>query len=275
MDHRCVIEWVASPLVGMVHVRALPGAHRYGGDFAAVVERAVHEARVLAEAGFDALLLENMHDAPYLKRSEASETVAAMTAVACAVRAATTLPLGVQILAGANRAAVSVAAAAGACFVRAEGFVFGHLADEGLIESDAGELLRHRERIRAGGVAVYADIKKKHSSHAITADVDLAETARAAEFFGADGVIVTGVATGRPTSADDLRAVRAATRLPVLVGSGCTPDNLRDLWGVADAFIVGSWIKTDGVWSSEICPDRARAMVEAAGGLRREGAAGG
>ena len=268
MDHRSVIAGVDRPLVGMIHVRPLPGAHRYDGDFVAVVECAVREARLLGEAGFDALLLENMHDAPYLKRAEASETVAGMTAVACAVRAATSLPLGIQILAGANRAAVSVAAAAGACFVRAEGFVFGHVADEGLMESDAGLLLRHRGRIRAGGVAVFADIKKKHSSHAITADVDLAETARAAEFFGADGVIVTGVATGRPTSADDLRAVRAATRLPVLVGSGCTPDNLPEIWDAADAFIVGSWIKTDGAWSSDICPACAAAVVRAARNLR-------
>ena len=88
--------------------------------------------------------------------------------------------------------------AVGAAFVRVEGFVFAHVADEGLIESDAGALLRYRRAIGAEGVRVFADVKKKHSAHAITADVDLAETAHAAEFFLADGVIVTGAATGEP-----------------------------------------------------------------------------
>src|SRR6185295_17642379 len=110
------------------------------------------------------------------------------------------LPLGVQVLAGANKEALAVAHAAGCQFIRAEGFVFAHVADEGLMpEADAGSLLRYRRAIGAEHIAVLADIKKKHSSHAITADVDLAETAKAAEFFGAEGVVVTGTATGEPT----------------------------------------------------------------------------
>lgn len=110
-----------------------------------------------------------------------------MAVIGSEVRHASGLPLGVQILAGANLAAMAVAHACGASFVRVEGFVFAHVADEELIESSAGELLRYRRAIGADAVRVFADIKKKHSAHAITADVDLAETARAAEFFQADG----------------------------------------------------------------------------------------
>ena len=130
--------------------------------------------------------------------------------------------------------------------------------------ADAGSLLRYRRQIGAEQVAVLADIKKKHASHAISADVDLADTARAAEFFGAEAVVVTGTATGRPTSPEEVRAVREAVRIPVVVGSGVTAENLADYWSVANAFIVGSYFKRDGIWSNPPDPERLeRFIVEA------------
>ena len=212
--------------------------------------------------GVDALAIENMHDTPYLRGSVGPEITAAMTAVGRAVKQAAPLPCGVQVLAGANREALAVAAAAGLDFVRVEGFVFAHVGDEGLHESCAGALLRYRRQIGAEHVLVFADIKKKHSSHALTADVNLAETARAAAFFRADGLVVTGEATGRATDAGDLQAVRAATDLPVLVGSGVTGDNLGSYAAVADALIVGSHFKRDGRWENEVDPDRVARFME-------------
>jgi predicted TIM-barrel enzyme len=113
-------------------------------------------------------------------------------------------------------------------------------------------------------VAILADIKKKHSSHAITSDIDVGEMARAAEFFGADGVIVTGLATGQPILLDDLGTARVATDLPILVGSGVTPESVGDLFAYADALIVGSWYKADGVWCNAPDAGRAHTLVEAA-----------
>ena len=150
-----------------------------------------------------------------------------MTVVATAVRREVpALPLGIQVLAGANHESVAVAHASGARFVRVEGFVFAHVADEGLMQSDAGTLLRYRRQVGAEAVAVFADVKKKHSAHAMTADMDIAETARAAEFFLADGVIVTGTATGRPADRAEVEAVADAVSIPTLVGSGTTPENI-------------------------------------------------
>ncbi|MHC4947349.1 MAG: BtpA/SgcQ family protein [Planctomycetota bacterium] len=256
-------------LIGMVHVAALPGTPRSRLGVADVARQAAGEARLLADAGFDAVIVENMHDLPYLLRDVGPEITASMTAVAAAVRAAVALPLGVQILAGANRASLAVAHAVGAEFIRAEGFVFASVADEGLLaDADAGPLLRYRRAIGAEAVRILADVKKKHSAHAITADVDVAEIARAAEFFGADGVIITGVATGLPIRVDDLGTARVATELPLVVGSGVTPDSIGDLFAYADAIIVGSWFKRDGLWSNPPDPDRARAMVAAAEAAR-------
>ena len=157
---------------------------------------------------------------------------------------------------------MAAAHACGASFVRVEGFVFAHFADEGLIESCAGELLRYRRAIGAERIRVFADIKKKHSAHAITADVDLADTARAAEFFQADGVIVSGAATGRTTDPDDVRQASDAVTIPTLVGSGVTPENMR-CFAAADGLIVGSSVKRGGLWSNELDEDRVRAVAGA------------
>lgn len=255
--------------VGMIHVGALPGTPGASQSVTSLVRQARDEARVLADGGVDAILIENMHDRPYLRQGVGPEIVAAMTAIAAGVRDAVSLPLGVQILAGANREALAVALAADCRFIRAENFAYAHVADEGLMaEADAGPLLRYRRAIGAEAVAVLADVKKKHSSHAITADVDLAEAARTTEFFGADGVIVTGVATGRPTAPADAAAVFEAVTVPVWIGSGVTPENLPALWPVADAFVVGSYLKRDGDWRNEPDPARIRTLLGVAAQLR-------
>jgi uncharacterized protein len=258
-------------LIGMIHVGALPGTPAappdpQGGSgtrpLEHAIETAVAEARAYRDCGYTAVMIENMHDRPYLKRAVGPEIVAAMAAIGREVRRAVDVPLGVQVLAAANREALAVAHACGGTFVRVEGFVFAHVADEGLIESDAPELMRYRRAIGAEGVRVFADVKKKHSSHALTADVDIVETARAAGFFLADGVVVTGPATARAADTAEVEAVALGTDLPVLVGSGLTPANLP-AYPCADGLIVGSWVKRDGLWSNPLDGERAHAVAAA------------
>ncbi|HKO43287.1 MAG TPA: BtpA/SgcQ family protein [Pyrinomonadaceae bacterium] len=253
---------VRRALIGVVHLQALPGTPANKLDVAAIASIAVDEARSYESAGFHGLMIENTHDRPYLKSAVGPEITAAMAVVSAAVRNAVALPLGLQVLAGANSNAIAVAHAAGANFVRVEGYAFAHVADEGLIEASAGPLLRYRRAIGAEHIRVFADIKKKHSAHAITADVDIVETAKAAEFFAVDGVIVSGIATGQPTDAAEVNSVAAAVNVPTLVGSGITAENIQDYNG-ADAFIVGSSIKEEGLWSNPIDMDRARELVRA------------
>lgn len=243
----------------MVHLLPLPGSPLWAGSLDAVVERALEEAQVYREAAYDALIMENMHDVPYLPGRVGPETVAAMAVVGRELRALG-LPLGVQVLAAANQEALAVALAAGAEFIRAEAFVFGHVADEGWLGAQAGELLRYRRSIGAERVAVFADLKKKHSAHAVTADVSLAETARAAQFFRVDGVVVTGTATGQETSAAEVADVAAAVDLPVLVGSGVTPANVGT-YPAARGLIVGSWVKHAGLWSEPLDAERVRRLA--------------
>jgi uncharacterized protein len=182
-------------------------------------------------------------------------------------RAAPDVALGVQVLSGGAMEAIAIAHATGAGFVRVENFVFAHVADEGLLErAEAGPLLRYRKAIGATEVQVFADIKKKHASHAITADVPLAAAVEGAMFFGADGVIVTGAATGKATDVGDVTAAKAVSSKPVLVGSGVSPRDAAKLLAHADGLIVGSYVKAGGVWSNPVDEERARALVRAARG---------
>jgi uncharacterized protein len=257
-------------VIGMIHVQALPGAPRSALPVDAIVEQAVAETRILVDAGFDALIVENMHDRPYVHGRHGPETVAAMTRVVAAAREIARrdgddLPLGVQMLSGGNREALAVALATGAQFIRCENFVFAHVADEGLLaEAEAGPLLRYRRQIGAEHIRVLTDVKKKHAVHAITADLTLTDAAEAAEFFGSDGIIVSGTATGKPTREEDVIAAASATSLPVYVGSGVTVNTISSLLRHSAGVIVGSAIKRDGLWSNPPDPERCRAIVAAA-----------
>jgi len=254
-----------STLIGMIHVGALPGTPLNALPLSELIRQAREEAIIYRDSGIDSIMIENMHDRPYLNRDIGPEITAAMTAIAYEVKIASQLPCGIQILAGANCEALAVAHAAGLEYIRAEGFVFAHIADEGTIESDAGQLLRFRRKIGAENVQILTDIKKKHSSHALTADLDIGDTAKAAAYFLSDGLIITGRHTGEEPNFADFESARDnAPELPIFAGSGITPENCSTYLGVADALIVGSALKSEGNWQYPVDPKRVEALVAAA-----------
>ena len=256
------------PVIAMIHVGALPGTPASRSSVREIVAHAVAEARIYRESGVHGIAIENMHDVPYLRGGVGPEVTAAMTAVALAVKDASALPCGIQILAGANHEALAVAHSADLQFVRVEGYAFAHVADEGIIESSAASLLRYHGAIGAERVHVWADVKKKHSAHAITADVGIGETAAAVEFMRADAVIVTGATTGEEPSEAAISAVRRSCRLPLLLGSGISTENLGQFHHLADGFIVGSSFKRDGRWSEPVDPRRVERFMRAHAALR-------
>ena len=256
------------PVIGVIHVGALPGTPRGSMSVSELVALAKAEAKVYREAGVDGVIIENMHDVPYLRGGVGPEIVAAMTAIGVEVKAECGLPVGVQLLAGANIEAMAVAHAAGLEFIRAEGYAYAHIADEGLIQASAAELQRFRKMIGAERVQIWADVKKKHAAHAITADVSLGETAETLEFMGADCVIVTGSATGKAPNRADVQEAKRNCRLPVFLGSGITEHNLNEFYDDADGFIIGSAFKVDGLWSNTIDPARVSKVTGALNRLR-------
>lgn len=245
-----------NPIIGVVHVKALPGTPKSLLDSSKIIDESLMEAEIYKKAGIDAIIIENMHDVPYLKGGVGHEITALMALIGYRIKKETQLIVGIQILAGANREALAVAKASGLDFIRAEGFVFAHTADEGIMEAQAGDLLRYRKKIDATDIAIFTDIKKKHSSHTITQDISLIDTAKAAQFFLSDGVIVTGNHTGAAASIDELKKLNDASIYPILVGSGITMENVTNYLPLCDAMIVGSYFKDHGYWENDLNYDK-------------------
>jgi hypothetical protein len=250
-------------LIGMVHLQPLPGSPRWAGSLDAVVDGAVADARALATGGFHACLVENFGDAPFSPSAVDPATVAAMAVVVAEVRRAVNLTVGVNVLKNDAQAALAVAAATGAAFIRVNVHVGAVVADQGVIEGDAYRTLRYR-RLLGTATRLFVDVGGKHAVP--LAPTDPIQVARDAAYRGlADALVVSGVATGEPTPLADVRRVRAAVPdRPILVGSGVTPETVGELLAVADGAIVGTWIKTGGRTTQPVDPDRVAAVARAA-----------
>jgi membrane complex biogenesis BtpA family protein len=253
-------------LIGMVHLPPLPGSPRWEGSMARAIDTALADARALVDNGMDALIVENYGDAPFTPGRVAAATVAAMAVIAQEIRRAVPqAPLGINVLKSDARSALAVAAAVGARFVRVNVLAGAVVADQGIVQTDAHDLLRDR-RLLGADVAIFADVQGKHAVP--LAPVDLEQQARDLTARAlADGLIVSGRATGEATPLDDVKRVRGAVPdVPILVGSGVTPATAPDLMAVADALIVGTSLKREGDVSAPVDPARVRRLVDAVGG---------
>ena len=251
--------------VGVLHLAPLPGSPGFAGDQDAVRDRALHEAEILASAGYDGLIIENYGDLPFLKASVGRATIDAMSAIAEEVKASVGIHIGVNVLRNDYRASLAIAAACGCEFVRINILVGAYVTPEGLIEGRPGEVLRLRKQM-APGVRIFADVRVKHAYPlaATTIDEDALDVAERGK---ADYLIVTGARTGSPPSAEELRAGglslnKARLNVPVLVGSGITPSNVADFLRLSDGFIVGSYIRKDGRAGERIEFEKARELTK-------------
>jgi membrane complex biogenesis BtpA family protein len=252
-------------VIGVIHSLALPGSPGYDGrPMQEIVDFAVAEATRYRDGGVDGLIVENHGDIPFSKPEHLGpETAAGMAVMTDAVRRACGLTVGVNVLANGAIQALAVAKAAGASFVRVNQWANAYVANEGFIEGPAAAATRYRAWLQARDVKIFADVHVKHGAHAITADRSIPELARDAEFFDADVCIATGQRTGDSATMEELSTIAGGTALPVAVGSGVTPDNVGDILTVADAVIVASYLKRDGVWWNPVDPERLRTFMAA------------
>ncbi|XP_023233015.1 uncharacterized protein F13E9.13, mitochondrial-like isoform X2 [Centruroides sculpturatus] len=254
----------------MIHVRALPGTPKSKYTVQQLIDISCKEAEIYKKYNVDGILIENMHDIPYILPDRSGpEVTSVMTRICSEIKCLISdIPCGVQLLAGNNEAAMAVALAAGLQFIRVEGFVFGHLADEGFIQGCAGTLLRQRKIIGADNILVFTDIKKKHCSHAITSDLNTKDIAKAAEFFLSDGVILTGSTTGDPPCPNEVSDVLHSISIPVILGSGITINNIH-LYNSCCGMIVGSHFKIGDNWSKAIEENKVAKFMDKVKNLRR------
>jgi len=261
---------VSKPIIGTIHLPPLPGSPRYDGrSVKHIREQAVQDARRYAEGGVDGLIVENEGDIPFVKPDDLGpETPACMAVITAAVVDTVGLPTGVLVLANATLHSIAVAKAAGAQFIRANQWANAYVANEGFLEGTAGRALRYRAGLGATDVRVLADVHVKHGSHAIVADRTIAELTRDTEAFDADVVIATGQRTGDPTLVEEVNAISDVATRPVLIGSGLTADNARELLHHANGAIVGSAMKEDGAWWNPVSVERTRKIMDVVRSMR-------
>ncbi len=249
-------------LIGVVHLLPLPGSPRFRGAFQPILDRAVADALAYEKGGASAVIIENFGDAPFTAGSVAPETIAAMARAGTAVRSATKLPIGFNVLRNDARAALGLAAACGGCFIRVNVHTGAMLTDQGITQGKAYETVRTRAHL-CPQTQILADV---HVKHAVPfSGESLQDAARDAWQRGqADALIVSGHATGLPVLAADVETVRkTCPKAPLLIGSGFNADNAREFLPWIQGAIVGTSLKKGGHINNPVDPARVKTLVRA------------
>jgi membrane complex biogenesis BtpA family protein len=260
---------VSRPIIGMVHLPPLPGSPKYRGQSTDhLLEFSLSEAKKLENGGVDGLIIENLGDAPYLKSNVGPETISIMTLIACKIANSVKIPVGVNVLRNDAKAALAIAHASGGKFIRVNVFTDTMVTEQGIIEPVAPELLRYRGILKAEEVKIFADVQVKHGIALVKKSIE--QSAQDAAYRGrADALIITGEQTGAEPKLDDLiRAKEAVRDKPILIGSGVNEENVVRLLPHADAAIVGTYFKKDGITSNQVDEERVKGLMEKVKSLR-------
>ena len=248
------------PVIACVHLLPLPGSPRYSGKIREVYDRALAEAVIFMRQGVGGLIVENFRDKPFYPGRVPAETVAALAAVTREIVKATSLPVGVNALRNDAQSAIAIATAAEAHFIRVNVHMGAVVSEQGVIQGASHETLRLRAALHSPAL-IFADVGVKHA--APLADRGLpAETRDLTERGMADAIIVSGELTGVETKPEDVDIVAAHTHLPILIGSGTTPENLHNVFTKADGFIVGSYFKKGGRGENRVEAKRVEAFMQ-------------
>jgi len=251
------------PIIGVIHLPALPGYPESKGIEAAI-EKALQDFAALEEGGAQGALVENEYDRPHRVLS-APETTAAMTRVTReVVAAARAIEVGAEILLNDPRASLAVTLAAGGSFMRTDYFVDPMSRPEhgGAMAIDPEGLIAYRHLIGADDILILADVQVKYATMLV--ERTLAQSAALAVEKGADAIVVSGDATGHPPSADAVAEAKSgAGDVPVILGSGLDRMNAAELLAVADGALVGTSLKV----GEFIAADRVAELVAVARAL--------
>lgn len=252
-----------NPIIGVVHLLPLPTSPRWGGSLKAVIDRAEQEVTALACGGVDGVIVENFFDAPFTKNQVDPAVVSAMTLIVQRLMNLVTLPVGINVLRNDAQSAMAIATCVRAQFIRVNVLTGVMATDQGLIEGQAHQLLRYRREL-GSDVKILADVLVKHARPLGSPNLTTA-VQETIERGLADGVILSGWATGSPPPLEDLElAYGAANGTPVFIGSGANWENISTLMQSADGVIVSSSLKRRGKIEQPIDPIRVSQFVEAA-----------
>lgn len=252
-----------NPVIGVVHLSPLPTSPRWKGKLKEVIARAEQEATALSAGGVDGIVVENFFDAPFAKDSVDPAVVSAMTLIVDRLKGMVMLPIGINVLRNDAKSAMAIATCTDIQFIRVNVLTGVMATDQGIIEGKAHDLLRYRREL-GSDVAILADVLVKHARPLGTPNLTIAVQDTIQRGL-ADGVILSGWATGSPPTQEDLElASAAAADTPIFIGSGANWENIPQLMQAADGVIVSSSLKRYGKISETIDPIRVSQFVEAA-----------
>jgi membrane complex biogenesis BtpA family protein len=252
--------FVKKPVIACIHLLPLPGSPRYEGSMERIIETALKEADIFVKNRCDGLLVENFRDNPFYPGALPPETVAALTTLTCEIVNQVKIPVGVNALRNDAHSALAVAVASGANFIRVNIHTGAAVTDQGIIEGKACDTLRLRSNLKSR-VLIFADVAVKHASPLVPRPLGL-EVAELTERGLADAIIITGDGTGREADIGHLKIAKQNTSLPVLIGSGLTPDNVSRYYPYFDGMIIGSYFKKDGKADNKVEALRVRKFIK-------------
>lgn len=252
------------PVIGMVHLKALPGSPGYTGCWEQILEMAVQDAYALYAGGVDGIQIENQFDRPYLKEGQIGpETTAFLTATGNAIKqVCSQIPIGINIHLNGGIEAMAAAKACGAQWIRVFNLANGYISNSGYMDALGPELLRYRKALDAEEIMIFGDFQVKHGSHAITADRSLVEKALDIQQCMATAAIITGSATGKTPDIESIRNVKKHLSIPLLIGSGMNRNNVEELWQEVDGAIIGSGFKENGDLTKSIDKELVKRFME-------------
>lgn len=247
------------PLIACIHLMPLPGSPLYNGNMTTIYDHALHEVEIYLRNKIDGIIIENFRDKPFYPGRIPAETIAALTAVGREIVKRVSIPVGINALRNDAVSALAIATAIEAQFIRVNVHMNAVVSEQGIIEGKSHETLRLRSQLRSN-VLIFADVGVKHAMPLVSRGLAI-EAHDLCERGLADALIVSGALTGSETNPTDLDIVKKATPLPVLIGSGVTPDNISKVYQQADGFIVGSYFKVDGVGNNLLDENRIKRLV--------------
>ncbi len=261
-QHREIFK-TEKPIVGCIHLMAMPGTPYYDPDVSIQkqIDRAKKEAEILQEAGYDAVVFANEGDRPYLLEV-GPEVIATYMRIASAVLEELSVPYGNGVLID-PKATIAVAKALGSKFVRT--YVSNsYVGTFGRQDFNPAEVFRYQKQIDADDVHVYTYFEA-HAGICLDSRDLSSQISSGFASFPITGMLIGGPRAGLPPEVSTMAEVKKEfPDFPLILGSGSNPENIKELLEYADGVIVGTSIKEDGYLYNPVDKVRANKLIVAA-----------
>lgn len=247
-------------IIGLLHLKALPGDPFYEGSMEDVIARARQDLEALQSGGVDGVLITNEFSLPYEKKV-ANVTLAAMGRVVGALDGRFRVPYGVEAIYDAD-ATIELCAATGAQFGRCV-FTGAYAGDLGLVDRDVSRTLRRRRALEIQDLKLFYFVNSEGEVY--LNDRPLEEITKTMIFnCHPEALVVAGGMAGSSPQDTLLKQVRdnAPGDIPVFCGTGCKRDNIEEIFRIADGAFVGTTFKKNGQFEEAVDEERVASFME-------------